>query len=361
MGKKKIYTKKNKKLLPVILILFFVIILDLFIILSSTNKAKIKKEFYNIVDTMNNLANYSVTTNVNVDNLSNDRDKSFNSVYQQDFDIENNVYHVKFNDYNYEEEIYSIRDEEEKSVKSYQSNQEGEWFLSDIDINYIKNNDFIKVLYSSKNIKKVDSDIKKLTKYEVSIDTKKIMRVDLLKRINNLYNIDNKDLPKTLNINIYVNSKNYIEKIYINLFNESRNFTLNNKNYLFDKFEIIMNISNYNNLELIIPEEILNGAKLPDNNELINDDTLDISSYNEKQIMYDIILAASIYCKDTTINFANYNGELNKYLNLNHYDINSIKSGIISIDNKCRVKVKESFSINNKTCTYDIENAESCK
>lgn len=66
---------------------------------------------------MNNLANYSVTTNVNVDNLSNDRDKSFNSVYQQDFDIENNVYHVKFNDYNYEEEIYSIRDEEEKVLK----------------------------------------------------------------------------------------------------------------------------------------------------------------------------------------------------------------------------------------------------
>ena len=352
---------KQKKLLPVILILCFVIAFDLFIILSSTNKAKIKKEFYNVVDTMNNLANYSVTTNVNIDNLSNEKDKIFNSVYHQDFDIENNVYHVKFDDYNYEEEIYSIRDEEEKSVKSYQSNQDGEWILSDADVNYIKNNDLIKVLYNSNNIKKVSSDIKEMTKYEVSIDTKKIMRVDLLKRINNLYNINYKDLPRTLNIKIYVNSKNYIEKIYINLFNESRNYTLNNKNYLFDKFEIIMNISNYNNLELIIPEDIINGVKLPDYSVVVNDDTLDVSLYSEEQIMYDVILAASIYCNDTTINFQNYSGELNKYLNLNHYDINSIKKGIISIDDKCRVTVKELFKINNKICTYDIENAESCE
>ena len=77
--------------------------------------------------------------------------------------------------------------------------------------------------------------------------------------------------------------------------------------------------------------------------------------------MYDIALSASVYCEEGKIDFSNYNGELDTYLYLDEYDLSSVKEGILSIDSECNVTVEKEFKINDKTCTYDKENFESCK
>lgn len=359
IGKVNYFSKR--KYVVVTLIIIFLIIINLSVILNYVNQSKVKKQFITILDTMNNLGNYSIETNVNVYESTKNKknDDNLNSIYKQDFDFENGIYHVKVENFNKQNELYNVRDEEEDISNNYYSIQDNKWILYSDNSNYIKKNDLTSTLYEVKKIKKIKSDIKNLKKYNVKISTNKIMSLDLFNQIKDLYNIDYKDLSKMLDLNIYVNKNNYMKKVVISLFDEVKDININNTNYLVKKFEIELNYSNYNKLQLIIPDEIINNAEVQNNNVVESNE--DLPLYTENQIMYDVILAASTYCKESTINFNNYNGELNKYLNLSRYDVSNIKSGIIKIDDKCHVTVKREFRIRDKHCTYDIENAESCK
>ena len=207
-----------------------------------------------------------------------------------------------------------------------------------------------KLLSDFKNYKVVSSDIKSKTKYKLVADNKilkKYISKDIMKTINQI-NMQNSE--KDLIIYIYVNKDKNIDKIVFDL-----NKYIEKDNKLFKNITISLDIKDIDKITNILPEDL--------DYEKIDFEQLNQSSepYTEEKIMYDIILSATVYCKEGTIDFKQYNNQLNKYLQLNEYDVKTIQSGIIKIDKDCNVEVTKDFVINNKTCTFDNENYESCK
>ena len=207
-----------------------------------------------------------------------------------------------------------------------------------------------KLLSDFKNYKVVSSDIKSKTKYKLVADNKilkKYISKDIMKTINQI-NMQNSE--KDLIIYIYVNKDKNIDKIVFDL-----NKYIEKDNKLFKNITISLDIKDIDKITNILPEDL--------DYEKIDFEQLNQSSepYTEEKIMYDIILSATVYCKEGTIDFKQYNNQLNKYLQLNEYDVKTIQSGIIKIDKDCNVEVTKDFVINNKICTFDNENYESCK
>ena len=207
-----------------------------------------------------------------------------------------------------------------------------------------------KLLSDFKNYKVVSSDIKSKTKYKLVADNKilkKYISKNIMKTINQI-NMQNSE--NDLIIYIYVNKDKNIDKIVFDL-----NKYIEKDNKLFKNIKISLDIKDIDKITNILPEDL--------DYKKIDFEQLNQSSepYTEEKIMYDIILSATVYCKEGTIDFKQYNNQLNKYLQLNEYDVKTIQSGIIKIDKDCNVEVTKDFVINNKICTFDNENYESCK
>lgn len=282
-------------------------------------------------------------------------------------DIKNKIYNLKMSVLGQESEMYGQITDTEVTAYQYDLYSE-KWLKTVSEIEESDINDEDKKLLENKLTKnisttKVESDVDGLTKYKVTLNVKKLFEslketdIEGLDELNEEYS--DEDMPEKIHFYVYVNSDNYIEKIYIDLLELIKDLDVDMEGYDFDDLSITITFSKFNSTgSVAIPSDVIEGAMTEDEFYLTNDFD---STYTEEDIMYDVAISASLYCENMTVDFSNYKGELDEYLDLDEYDVSSITDGVIVIDENCDIVVQKDFTINGKTCTYDDENYESCK
>ena len=356
--------KKGKKIfIPIIVSIIVLAIVAVIIWLLVFNKDKddekmsiseIKNEIKSAANKMKSLDNYTMDLSINVDMSYNGTKGSLDIAGTVKVDEKNKVYSVNASVFDQQIEMYGQYDE--TNVTIYQYDSYNDKWTKDVSEFDMESSEIISnLILDSTEISKVDSDIKGLTKYKVTMDTKKLSELTNSTGLDDTYNLDTK-IPGEVNVYVYINSDNYVEKIYIDLLEMIDDMELFTDEYVFNDLSVTITFSKFNSTgNLVIPDEVVNNAVSAD--ELLNYDI----SYNEEDIMFDIVISSATYCQENTIDFSNYNGELDEYLELDQYDISSIAEGIIAVDKDCDVVVQKDFVINGKTCTYDDENYESCQ
>ena len=84
--------------------------------------------------------------------------------------------------------------------------------------------------------------------------------------------------------------------------------------------------------------------------------------FDEIDITYDVVWSSELLCDDVTINFANYQGQIDDLYDYDSYSISSVTSGSITVNSNCETAAITDLVINGKICKYDIETTEvSCK
>lgn len=314
--------------------------------------------FKTAVNNMHKLDNYTMDLSVNMSMNYNELSGSLEMSANGKIDEKNKTYNMKVNFLGQEMETYGKSDDNKTTVYQYDSYSE-KWFSSELEVGGFVANEISETILDSYDVKKVKSDFKGLTKYQVTTDFKQLTKLLLNSEFEDEINLDESMLPDKLTMYVYINSDNYVEKIYIDLLDAMKNIDLGEDDYSFDELSITITFSKFNTTgSVVVPEDVIESASSDDEGV---PDKLDESEYNEEDIMYDVVLSSSVYCEDATIDFSNYNGELNDYLDLDKYDIKSITEGIINIDSNCDIVIQKDFIINGRTCTYDDENYESCE
>ena len=335
--------KKSIKEKILIFVIIILIIFSGYIVYRRISFINSKKLYYNAVKKLSKVNSYSFEQIAFVDYNDNKEEQKY--LISGDIDEENKEYHLILDSY----DIYG----KYKNSKYYSFS-----FFNNEWKKYNSNDDFKsfrqlgKFLSDVKNVKEVKSDIKGLRKYKVNINKKifnKYLYSNILNQLNNYFiKLENNDLD----IYIYINKNSNIEKISCNYFD----LLSDNSKKIFNKLMVDINISSIN-----VVKNILGDNNLDDLISKYDEIESNLESYSEEDVMYDIVLSATIFCQKGTIDFSMYKNQLNNYLHLKRYDTNIIKEGIIEIDDSCLVKVVKDFKINNKTCTFDYENFESCK
>lgn len=354
--------KKKKKVIPIVIGLIVLLVLAigswLIFFNSSESNENVKDTFKTAANNMKKLDNYTMDLSVNMSMSYNGMNGSLDITGTGKIDEKNKTYSMNFNFLGQEMEMYGKTDGDKTTIYQY-DNYDEKWSSSESDVSMLSTDNVSDTILDSYDIKKVKSDVNGLKKYEVSIDFNKLSKLALTSELEDEYNLDSGSIPDKITMYVYINSDNYIEKIYIDLLDLMKNIDLGDTGYKFDDLSVSITFSKFNTTgSITIPSDVIESAN---SNDKIVSDKEDEIEYDEEDIMYDVALSSSVYCKDTTIDFSNYNGELDDYLYLDKYDINSITEGIIAISEDCDIVIQKDFIINGKTCTYDDENYESCK
>lgn len=361
--------KKSKKGLIIVLSILFIAVIAFvvwFFVFNGGSFKKIdsKEVFKEASNNVKNLNNYTMDMSIDASMSYNGVKTQFGITGNMLYDNKNKKAKISYKALGENIDVYASFDDKNMVIYTkdeYNDNWIKSSTLMDLSAQELVSN----MIMDNTEITKVKSDEKGLAKYKVSINLKKIMDLTDTKELDNIGYAEM--IPNTIDAYIYVNSDNYIEKIYIDLLEAFNNKNIFGSGYSFDKLSITLTLSKFNQTEeIVIPQEALNAIDTTNINsdldllDIDNDQEVDLK-YDEEDIMYDIALSASVYCEEGKIDFSNYNGELDTYLYLDEYDLSSVKEGILSIDSECSVTVEKEFKINDKICTYDKENFESCK
>ena len=357
--------KKNKKgnklifIFIVIIVLLAILIGSYFLFFKSDNTKSmnaseaLKLASNNMKKLDNYEMNFSIKMGIKYEGVSGALELSGNSK----IDSKNKTYYTSVTGLGQSMERYGKITDDKETVYSYDSGNE-KWYVSESSNGNMSIEELIgdTSYYDIKSVS-VKSDVDGLRKYQITMDMKKLSSIlSKIDGFENEYSLDDAKMLDKFKIYVYINKDNYIEKIYMDLLELMDDSDLDTGDYSFDELSFTITFARFNEVgSVVIPENVINDANK------IDDELDDKEIYDEEDIMEDVVLGSSIYCKSSTIDFANYNGELDEYLNLDSYDRNLITEGIIAIDDKCDVVVQKDFVINGKTCTYDDENYESCK
>lgn len=332
----------KKKAAYILLILF--ILLSVFVVYKKFSSDKSQRIYKEAINNLSNIKSYSFSQIVSVsyDNLD---EKLKSEVVGKVDEVE-----LKYNYVFDKLEIYGNVINNKNYVYSKQDNS---WVSMKSDNKFFSVRKLGLFLSEKKNIREVSSEIRSLSKFRIKSNyklLKKYVFPEILNIINQLDIIDN---SSNLIIYVYVDEDKNIRKISFDL----KDYLKNSKSPENKVKSVIvdLNIDDINNVSQIFPEDLSNLDVNYDKINAVGD------SYTEEQIMYDIILSATVYCKPDTIDFSRYKKELNDYLQLDEYNLSSITEGIVKVDSDCNVVVKKDFIINGKKCTYNENSYESCK
>lgn len=365
--------KKKKKniLLPIVVVLLLAVaaVAVWFLVFKEDNSitGNAENAIKSAANNMSKLDNVTMDLNVKMGMSYNGATGSVEVTGNGKFDIKNKVYNLKMSVLGEETEMYGQISDTDMIVYEYDSYNE-QWLKNVSEIGQSQISDEDTKLLQDKVIEnisttKVDSDVDGLTKYKVTLNVKKLLEslkdsdIEGLAELNESYSEEN--VPEKMSFYVYINSDNYIEKIYIDLLELIEDLDIDTEGYTFDDLSITITFSKFNSTgSVVIPSDVVENAVVEDEYNSINNYDY---TYDEEDIMYDVALSASLYCQNATIDFSNYNGELDEYLDLDEYDVSSITDGVIVIDENCDIVIQKDFTINGKTCTYDDENYESCQ
>lgn len=352
--KLEVVNKRNHSifLLLIIFIVFLVIILLCYLNINKKDdlSENTEEKFKVVFNNMKNLDNFTFDINVKMIVNYYGKDRSLDTSGSGKVDSKNNSFYMKMNYLDQNMETYG------DNIHNYVYDvNDKTWIVTDYNNSNVPSfNTSNDVDFEKIDIIKIKSDKKNLNKYKF------VMNMEYMSNMNSfLEELVQYDLSKfsdNVIMYVYTNKDNYIEKVYIDLTDVMNNALITENEYTFKEMSVIIEFSKFNKTgSVVVPENVINSATAYDIHNIRKN-----YLYNEENIMRDIVLSSTIYCKNLRIDFSNYKGELNDYLALDKYDISSISFGVITIDDTCDITIEKDFIINGKTCTYDDENYEKC-
>lgn len=339
--------RKSKKIVKVLLLMIILLVayMDIRVINSFQDQKKLKI----FIKNLDNYENYIISLDAHMEfNERNNIDIKFKG----QVDEKNNkyFYKMKLNNTNYI--VYSEKDLDKYITYNYLNNIK-KWQRSENEYNIITSFQIAKLLKSVSKFYHTESENKTLKKYYAYVDLNNLLPFSYSSIIDKQLSLDSLKFRKKGKIYIYVDSNNNIVKLKLNLLDFLDSKKIKNSEEL-TKFDVEISFSKINKLEdFQMADEVKNNLYVPSNNDSKNE-------LKEEDIMYNVVLASIALCQNKTIDFTNYNHELDDYLSNKDFPY-MISEGIIQIDNACHIEVKEDLKINYKKCSYSSSGNISCK
>ncbi|MBQ9318204.1 MAG: hypothetical protein IJR82_01035 [Bacilli bacterium] len=343
--------KKYFRIFIVVTVLLLIFSLNFYVIKGNSDKKQIKL----IGEQMTKYNNYTLIIKANIESNNYSQIISDKIVLQTNIDAQNNKYYLKLKFNDSDSEIYGEKDFERYITYEYMEDID-KWKKNESEYGIITAKKIGNMLQRAKNVHRIKSDFDGLKKYSVDLDLNYIIPFSLTSTLDDVLSIDKIKFNNDVKAFIYVNDNNQVEQIKLDLFNYLKNEGLLENSNL-TRLDITLNFSQINESEKVeISDNIRNNLYMQ-NDKKMDDMNFDV---DEKTIMNSIIIASAGYCKNTTIDFAKYNGELDDYVNHKEY-FQHVSKGLININDSCDVEVIEDLIIDEKKCSYSDYGNIYCK